>query len=48
LAHNGSGRKLEVREMRSYRRNVERTKEDRERGRERWLEEDDMFKSKTT
>ena len=44
---NGSRRILEVREVKGHRRNIARTKEDRERGRERWFEEDDMTRIKT-
>jgi len=34
--------------VRRYRRNITGTKKDRERGRERWFEEDDAIRIKTT
>jgi len=48
LHRNGSRRKLEIRETRRHKRNVVETKKDRERGRERWFEEDNALESKTT
>jgi len=42
---NGSRRKLEVREVRRHRRNIAGTKENRERGRERWFEKDNALES---
>jgi len=44
LHHNSSRRTLEVKEVKRHRRNVARTKENRERGRERWFEEGDATK----
>jgi len=45
---NGSRRKLEIREVRRHKRNIVGTKEDRERGRERWFEEDNALESEMT